>query len=209
MPEDSDHRYSITDGGSDPDLDLSQQSVGGLLARHRVKAITPPHIVGWQPVMFEAGQHPGVRRIVSEQDADLVALYTRRQKARRRVELLIILPEVADMITRRRVGIGDAERNAALERSTTVRTSRPEEVEECDFLGGILLPVSTAELPECAHHELHLRHVPATPGARPQMPVAACMLGRREGAIQIGGHELRELPARDAGGRPHRPVYTP
>ena len=74
MPEDSDHRYSVIDGGSDPDIDLSQQGVGGLLARHGVKAITPPHIVGWEPAAFEAGQHAGVRGIVSEQDAHLVAL---------------------------------------------------------------------------------------------------------------------------------------
>ena len=74
VPEDSDHRYSVIDGGSDPVIDLSQQGVGGLMARHRVKAITPPDIVGWEPAPFEAGQDARVRRIVSEQDANLVAL---------------------------------------------------------------------------------------------------------------------------------------
>jgi hypothetical protein len=39
-----------------------------------VKAITPPHIVGWEPAPFEAGQDACVRGIVSEQDAHLVAL---------------------------------------------------------------------------------------------------------------------------------------
>jgi hypothetical protein len=28
VPEDADRRYSVTDGGADPDLDLSQQGVG-------------------------------------------------------------------------------------------------------------------------------------------------------------------------------------
>jgi hypothetical protein len=74
VPEDSDHRYSLIDGGSHPIIDLLQQGVGWLLTRHGVKAITPPHIVGWEPALFEAGQDARVRRIVSEQDAHLVAL---------------------------------------------------------------------------------------------------------------------------------------
>ena len=74
VPENSDHLYSVTDGGADPDSDLTQQGVGWLLTRHRVKAITPPDIVGWEPAPFEAGQDARVRRIVSEQDANLVAL---------------------------------------------------------------------------------------------------------------------------------------
>jgi hypothetical protein len=39
-----------------------------------VKAITPPHIVGWEPASLEAGQDARVRGIVTEQDAHLVAL---------------------------------------------------------------------------------------------------------------------------------------
>ena len=74
VPEDSDHRYSVIDGGSDPVIDLSQQGVGWLLTRHGVKAITPSHIGGWEPAPFEAGQDARVGRIVSEQDAYLVAL---------------------------------------------------------------------------------------------------------------------------------------
>ena len=174
-----------------------------------MKAFTPPEILGEEPAAFEAGQHAGVRRIVSEQDTDLVALYTLRQKTRRRVELLIILPEVADVVTRRREGIGDAKRNAALQRRATVKASRPEEAEESGFPGGSLLPVATPELPERAHNELDLCQVRATPGARPQVRVAGSTLGRREGAIQIGGHELHELLARHARRGPHRPVYAP
>jgi hypothetical protein len=33
VPEDSDHRYAVIDGGSDPVIDLSQQGVGWLLTR--------------------------------------------------------------------------------------------------------------------------------------------------------------------------------
>ena len=209
VPENSDHRYSVTDGGADPDSDLSQQGVGWLLTRHRVKAITPPEIVGEEPASVEAGQHAGVRGFVTEQDTDLVALYTRRQETRRRVERLIILPEVANVVTRRREGIGDAKRNAALQRRATVRASCPEEAEESGFPGGILLLVATPELPERAHHKLHLRQVRATPGARLQVLVASRTLGRREGAIHMGGHELHKLPARHFRRGPHRPVYTP
>jgi hypothetical protein len=178
VPEDSDHRYAVIDGGSDPVIDLSQQGVGWLLTRHGVKAITPPHIVGWEPAPFEAGQDARVRRIVSQQDAHLVALEARGEKTRRRVKLLIILPEVADVVTGRRECIGDAQRNAALERRSTARTSRPEKVEESGFLSGMFLSVATPELPERTHHELHLRQVRATPGARPQVLVATRTLGR-------------------------------
>ena len=74
VPEDSDHGYSFIDSGSDPVIDLSQHVVRRLLTRHGAKAITPPHIVGWEPSAFEAGQDARVRGIVSEQDAHLVAL---------------------------------------------------------------------------------------------------------------------------------------
>ena len=178
VPEDSDHRYSVIDGGSDPDIDLSQQGVGWLLTRHGVKAITPLHIVGWEPVPFEAGQHAGVRRIVSQQHANLVTLQPRRQKSRCRVKLLIILAEVADVVTGCRECVGDAERNAALARRSIVRSARPEKVEESGFLSGILLSLATPELPKRTHHELHLRQVRATSGARPQVLVAAPTLGR-------------------------------
>ena len=178
MPEDSDQRYSVIDGASDPDIDLSQQGVGWLLTRHGVKAITPPHIVGWEPVPFEAGQHAGVRRIVSQQDANLVALQPHREKSRCRVKLLIILPEVADVVTRRRVGIGDAERNAALEWDWVVKALGSKEAEESGFLSAVCLAVATPELPERTHHELHLSQVRATSGARPQVLVAARTLGR-------------------------------
>jgi len=178
VPEDSDHRYSVTDGGSDPDLDLSHQGVGGLLARHRVKAITPPQIVGWEPATFEAGQHPGVRGIVSEQDAHLVALQSRREKPRCRVKLLIILPEVADVVTGRRERVGDAQRNAALARRSVVKALGSKEAEELGFLSAVRLAFAAPEFPERTHHELHLSQVRATSGARPQVLVAAHTLGR-------------------------------
>jgi hypothetical protein len=175
VPEDSGHRYAVIDGGSDPDIDLSQQGVGWLLTRHGVKAITPPHIVGWEPVPFEAGQHAGVRRIVSQQDANFVALQPRREKSRCGVKLLIILPKVSDMVTGRRKCIGDAQRNVALARRSIVPGS--EEAEESGFLSAVRFSF-TPELAERTHHELHLRQVRATPGACPQVVVAVRTLGR-------------------------------
>jgi len=178
VPEDSDHRYSVIDGGSDPDIDLSQQGVGWLLTRHGVKAITPPHIVGWEPAPFEAGQDARVRGIVSEQDAHLVALQPRREKSRCRVKLLIMLPEVADVVTGRRECVGDAQRNAALERRSVVKALGSKEAEESGFLSAGRLAFAAPELPERTHHELHLSQVRATSGARPQVLVAARTLGR-------------------------------
>jgi hypothetical protein len=178
VPEDSDQRDSSIDGGSNPVADLSQDGVGGLLARHGVKAITSPEIVGWEPAAFEAGQDARVRRLMPQQDADLVALDTRREKPGRRVKLLMVLPEVPDVVTGRRERVGDAQRNAALERRSTVRTSRPEKREESAFLSGMLLSFATPELPERTHHELDLRQVRAAPGARPQVLVATRTLGR-------------------------------
>ena len=50
------------------------------VTRHGVKAITAPEIVGEQPASLEAGQHAGVRGVVTEQDTDLVALYPAARK---------------------------------------------------------------------------------------------------------------------------------
>jgi len=91
---------------------------------------------------------------------------------------LIILPEVADVVTRRREGIGDAERNAALERRPVVKALGSEEAEESDFLSAVRLAFTMPELPERTHHELHLSQVRATSSARPQVLVAARTLGR-------------------------------
>jgi len=91
---------------------------------------------------------------------------------------LIILPEVADVVTRRREGIGDAERNAALERRSVVKALGPEEAEESGFLSAVRLSFATSDLPERTHHELHLSQVRATSGARPQVLVAARTIGR-------------------------------
>jgi hypothetical protein len=148
-----------------------------------VKAIILPEILGSEPAAFEAGQDARFCRIVSEQDADVVALYTRREKARRRVELLIILPEVADVIAWRRECIGDAQRHGALERRSIVKAPGSEETEESGFLSAACLSFATPQLPERTHHELHLRQVRATPGARPQVLVATRTLGRGSGAI--------------------------
>jgi hypothetical protein len=80
------------------------------------------HIVGWEPAPFEAGQDAGVRRIVAEQDAHLVTLETRGKKSGRRVELWVILPEVADVVTGRRERVGDAQRNVALQRRSILKS---------------------------------------------------------------------------------------
>ena len=115
---------------------------------------------------------------MSQQDANLVALETRGEKTRGRVELLIILPEVADVVTRRRERIRDAQRNVALERRSIVKAPGSEEADESGFLSTVRLSFATPELPERTHHELHLSQVRATSGARPQVLVAARTLGR-------------------------------
>jgi hypothetical protein len=178
VPEDSDHRYSVTDGRADPELDLSQQAVGGLLTGHDVNAITLPCMIEWQPAAFEARQDARVGGIVSEQDAHFVALQARGEKSRRRVEILIILPEVADVVSRRRECVGDTQRDAALERPSMVKAPGSEEAEESGFLGTVGLSLASPELPERTHHELDLRQVLATSGACPHVFVAACTLGR-------------------------------
>jgi hypothetical protein len=65
---------SVTDGGSDPGIDVSEHAGGRLLARYGVKAIASLNIVGLEPSVFEASQHARVRRMVSQQDAQFVAL---------------------------------------------------------------------------------------------------------------------------------------
>jgi hypothetical protein len=162
VPEDSDHRYSVIDGGSHPIIDLLQQGVDWLLTRRGVEAITPPHLVGWEPAPFEADQDARVRRIVSEQDAHLVALQPCGEKSRRPVKLLIVLPEEADVVTRRRERIGDAQRNTALARRRAVKAAGPEQLDEPGFLSAVLVSVVTPELPERPHHALDLRQVRAT-----------------------------------------------
>lgn len=90
-----------------------------------------------------------------------------------------MLPEAADVVTRRHEYVGDAERNTALASRSTVKAPGPEEVDELSFLGSVLLSLATPELPECAHHELHLRQVRAALGARPHVLIEARTLGRR------------------------------
>ena len=74
MSEDSDHWDSVTDSGSDPGIDVLEQGADWLLTRHGVKAIAPPDIVRLKPPVFEASQDAPVRRVVSQQDTDLVTL---------------------------------------------------------------------------------------------------------------------------------------
>ena len=53
-----------------------------------------------------------------------------------------------------------------------------EETDESGFLSAVRFPFATLELAERTHHDLHLRQVPPTSGARPQVLVATCTLGR-------------------------------
>ena len=100
IPEDADHRGAAIDGGPGPIADLPQDRLGRLLTRDEVKAIAPLELVWSESATLEAGQDARVCDGVSQEDADLVALHPRREKACRRVELALGLPEVADVITR-------------------------------------------------------------------------------------------------------------
>src|SRR5262249_44397789 len=121
MSEDSDHRDSVTDGRSDPGVDVSEHGGGRLLARHGVKAMASLKIDGLEPPVFEAGQDARVRRIVAQEDAQFVALETHGEKVRRRVELLLPLPEVADVVTGRREYVGDPQGDTPLARPSIVK----------------------------------------------------------------------------------------
>jgi len=138
IPEDSDHRHPAIDGSSDPIADLPQDRVGRSLTRDGVKAIAPPEFVRSEPAALEAGQDAPVCRVVAKEHAELVALHPRREKARRRIELVLGLPEVADVVTRRRELAGNTQRNPALARPSTVQAPRSEEVEESVSLGALL-----------------------------------------------------------------------
>jgi hypothetical protein len=108
---------------------------------------------------------------------------------------LIIRPEEADVVTRRRERIGDAQRNTALARRWTVKAAGPEQLDEPGFLSAALACFVTPEPPERPHHALHLRQVRATSGARPHVLVATRTLGRGERALPVGRDELQEPPA--------------
>ena len=82
------------------------------------------------------------------------------------------------MVTRRREGIGDAERNAALARGSVVKAVGSEEAEESGFLSAVRLAFTMPELPERTQHGLHLSQVRVTSGARPKVLVAVRTLGR-------------------------------
>jgi hypothetical protein len=147
MSEDSDHRDSLTDGGSDPGIDVLEQGTDWLLTRHGVKAIASPDIVRLKPPVFEASQDALVRRVVSQQDTDLVMLETRGEEVRGRVELLLLLPEVADMVTGRRECVRDTQRNTPLTRASIVKAMGSKETHESGFLSAIHC-LGTPELPE-------------------------------------------------------------
>ncbi len=136
---------------------------------------------------------------MSQEDADLVALHPRREKAGRRIELALGLPEVADVVTRRRKLSGDAQGNTALPRPSMVKAPGPEEIEKAVSLGAILRHLAAPELPERAHDEPHLCQVRATPRAGPPVRLAALTISRGQRAVQIGGDELHQLLARHVG----------
>jgi len=173
VPEDTDHRHPAIDGSSNPIADLPQHRVGRLLPRDSVKAIAPPELVRSEPAALEAGQEAPVRRVVAKEDADLVALHSCREKACCRIKLVLGLPEVADVVTRRRELAGHAQGNTALARLSIVKAPGSEEVEESVSLGAVFLYLAAPELPERAHDELHLRKVRATPRAGPPVRFAA------------------------------------
>src|SRR5262245_9468003 len=147
ISEDSDHRDSVTDGRSDPCFDVLEHGSGRLLARHGVKAVASLNIVRLEPPVFEAGQDARVRRIVSQQDAHFVALKPRGEKVRGRVELLLLLPEVADVVTGRGECVRDTQRNTPLARPPIVKAMRSKETDEPGFLNAVYC-LDTPELPE-------------------------------------------------------------
>lgn len=100
VPEDADHRDPAVDGNPDPIGDLPQYRVGRLPTRDGVKAIAPLELVRSEPAALEAGQDALICVGVTQEDADLVALDPRREKAGRRIELALGLPEVADVVAR-------------------------------------------------------------------------------------------------------------
>ena len=65
-----------------------------------MKAIAPLELVRIKPAALEAGPDARVCTGVAQEDAGLVALHPRREKACCRIELASRLPEVADVVTR-------------------------------------------------------------------------------------------------------------
>jgi len=195
IPEDADHRHPAIDSTTDPIADLPQDRVGRLLTRDGVKAIAPPETVRREPAAFEAGQDARVCVAVPQEDADLVALHPRREKAGCRIKLALGLPEVADVVTRRRELAGNAQGHTTLARPSSVQAPGSEEAEETVSLGAVLPYLAAPELPERAHDELHLCQVRATPRAGPPVRFEALTIGRGQRAVQVGGDELHELLA--------------
>jgi hypothetical protein len=103
------------------------------------------------------------------------------------------------VVTRRRELAGHPQGNTALARLSIVKAPGSEEVEESVSLRADFLYLAAPELPERAHDELHLRQVRATPRAGPPVRVAALTIGRGQRAVQVGGDELHQLPARHVG----------
>src|SRR4030095_9147038 len=115
------------------------------------------------------------------------------------IKLVLGLPEVADVVTRRRERAGHAQGNTALARLSIVKAPGPEEVEESVSLRLDFLYLAAPQLPERAHHASHFRPGRATSRAAPPVRFAAVMIGRGQRAVQIGGDELHQLPARHVG----------
>ena len=89
-----------------------EHGADGLLARYGVKAMASPDNVRLEPAALEADEDARIRRIVSQQDAHLVTLQACGEKVRRRVELRLVLPGVADVVTGRRERVSDTEGDA-------------------------------------------------------------------------------------------------
>src|SRR5262249_60221726 len=102
-------------------------------------------------------------------------------------------------VTGAREGVADAPGTTAMARRPTVKAPGSEQGEESIPLPSVLLYIVAPQLPKRAHDDLHLRNVRATPGAGPPVPFATFTIGRGQRAVQVGGDELHELPARQAG----------
>jgi hypothetical protein len=146
---------------------------------------------------FEAGQHARFRRIVSQQDANLVALEARaREKPAVASNSSLILPEVADVVTRRRECVGDAQRNVTLERRSVVKARARKRPRSPSFSASFGSPSVRRSSPSalttsfiCAKYARHPAHVRKCSSQRARSAGGY-------GVIQIAGHELHEFLAR-------------
>ena len=160
-----------------------------------MQAIHSAESLGIESAPLEGCQHAVVGDLVTDEHTNLVALQARRQEVRRRLKLLLRLPEVGDVVPQRHERVPNAEGQAGLTGSAAGGSSAPEEPEQAPLVGDEIHRRLLPEPLERVHHEPHLGEVGFTARTDPAVRLEAVPVVRGQRSLQVRRHVFHKLLA--------------